>query len=80
MQTTIAWVCIRMYGPCLKQIVYELLVQLNYSTLQVVVPLVRMEGCVVVSTSITVTVPAGTQDPTARPEVSTTGDIHENSA
>ena len=31
-------------------------------------------------TLLTVTVPVGTQDPTARPEVSTTGDIHVNSS
>ena len=51
--------------------IYTLLVNasLLQLTLQVVAPLVRMEGCVVVLTSLTVTVSTDTQAPIARQKV-----------
>ena len=69
MQKAIEWLCTcmahvrSMYVHCLWVQVFLKL------TLQVVAPLVRMEGCVVVLTSLTVTVSPGTQVPTARQEV-----------
>ena len=49
------------------------------SCLQTVVQPVRMEEHAIVHLlMLTVTVPVGTQETTARPEVSTTGDIHVN--
>ena len=61
---------VHMYGPRPKH-AYTMLVNASLSqlTLQVAVPLVRMEVCVVVLTSLTVTVSTGTQVPIARQKV-----------